>query len=56
MPTVRMWTDADVALNPQVKVVLDDIRAVRQSDFINNFWRGLALLHGSAVEPGEAIE
>ena len=42
MPTARLWTDADAAANPQVKAVFDDIRAVRQSDFINNFWRGLA--------------
>ncbi|RVA69915.1 carboxymuconolactone decarboxylase family protein, partial [Mesorhizobium sp. M7A.F.Ca.CA.001.11.2.1] len=27
---------------PAVKAVFDDIRATRKSDFINNFWRGLA--------------
>lgn len=42
MATVRLWTDEDVQNNPAVKAVFDDIRRVRKSDFINNFWRGLA--------------
>ncbi|MGR8946534.1 MAG: carboxymuconolactone decarboxylase family protein [Gammaproteobacteria bacterium] len=28
--------------NDEVKSVYDDIRAVRQTDFINNFWKALA--------------
>ena len=28
--------------SPRVKAVFDDIRATRQTDFINNFWRALA--------------
>ena len=28
--------------DPRVKAVFDDIRATRQSDFINNMWRYLA--------------
>jgi AhpD family alkylhydroperoxidase len=28
--------------NPEVRAVYDDIRNVRQTDFINNFWKGLA--------------
>ncbi|KKJ78220.1 alkylhydroperoxidase [Kiloniella litopenaei] len=28
--------------NPRVKAVFDDIRATRQTDFINNIWRYLA--------------
>ena len=28
--------------DPRVKAVFDDIRAVRNTDFINNFWRYLA--------------
>jgi len=28
--------------DPRVKAVFDDIRAVRQTDFINNIWRYLA--------------
>jgi len=42
MATVRLWTDAEAAANPAVKAVFDDIRQVRGSDFINNFWRALA--------------
>ena len=32
----------DESANPRVKAVFDDIRATRQTDFINNFWRALA--------------
>ena len=28
--------------NPQVRAVYDDIKQVRQTDYINNFWKGLA--------------
>ncbi|WP_245491563.1 carboxymuconolactone decarboxylase family protein, partial [Mesorhizobium sp. M7A.F.Ca.ET.027.02.1.1] len=37
-----LLTDAEVEKIPAVKVVFDDIRATRKSDFVNNFWRGLA--------------
>lgn len=42
MTTVKLWTDAEAEAAPRVKAVFDDIRATRRSDFINNFWRGLA--------------
>lgn len=42
MATVKLWTDAEVDADPAVKAVFDDIRTVRKSDFVNNFWRGLA--------------
>jgi AhpD family alkylhydroperoxidase len=42
MATVRLWTDDEAEQNPAVKAVFDDIRRVRRSDFINNFWRALA--------------
>lgn len=42
MTTVKLWTDAEVEANPRIKAVFDDIRATRKSDFVNNFWRGLA--------------
>jgi AhpD family alkylhydroperoxidase len=42
MPTVKLWTDAEVEADPRVKAVFDDIRATRRSEFVNNFWRGLA--------------
>ncbi len=40
MATVPLLTDAD--LDPRARAVFDDIRAVRGSDFVNNFWRALA--------------
>ncbi|MEP2641141.1 carboxymuconolactone decarboxylase family protein [Roseobacter sp.] len=42
MATTHLMTDAEVDANPQVKVVFDDIRATRGSDFVNNIWRALA--------------
>ena len=42
MATVKLWTDAEAEAHPRVKAVFDDIRATRKSDFVNNFWRGLA--------------
>jgi AhpD family alkylhydroperoxidase len=40
--TVKLWSDEEVAAVPAVKAVFDDIRATRESDFVNNFWRALA--------------
>src|SRR3954470_3223413 len=42
MATVKLWTDAEVEADPRVQAVFDDIRATRKSEFVNNFWRGLA--------------
>lgn len=42
MATVRLLSDDEVATSPAAKAVFDDIRATRKSDFVNNFWRGLA--------------
>jgi AhpD family alkylhydroperoxidase len=42
MATVKLWTDAEVAADPRIQAVFDDIRATRNSDFVNNFWRALA--------------
>ena len=42
MTTVKLLTDAEADATPAVKAVFDDIRATRKSDFVNNFWRGLA--------------
>ncbi|MDF3212669.1 carboxymuconolactone decarboxylase family protein [Mesorhizobium sp. M7A.F.Ca.CA.001.09.2.1] len=42
MATTKLLSDAEVEKIPAVKAVFDDIRATRKSDFINNFWRGLA--------------
>ena len=40
MATVRLLTESE--LSPKARAVFDDIRAVRQTEFINNFWRALA--------------
>ena len=42
MATVHLLSDEEAEKIPAVKAVFDDIRAVRKTDFINNFWRGLA--------------
>ena len=42
MATVALMTDEAAAHVPAVQAVFDDIRATRQTDFINNFWRALA--------------
>ncbi|MDX2482328.1 carboxymuconolactone decarboxylase family protein [Antarcticimicrobium sediminis] len=42
MATVKLLSDAEADAIPAVKAVFDDIRATRKTDFINNFWRGLA--------------
>jgi AhpD family alkylhydroperoxidase len=42
MATVKLLTDAEVAAIPAAQAVFDDIRATRKSEFVNNFWRGLA--------------
>jgi len=42
MATVKLLTDREVEAIPAAKAVFDDIRATRKSDFVNNFWRGLA--------------
>jgi AhpD family alkylhydroperoxidase len=40
MATVRLLADHE--LSPEARAVFDDIRAVRKTDFVNNFWRALA--------------
>ena len=40
MSTVRLLNDDE--LSPEAQAVFADIRATRQSDFVNNFWRALA--------------
>ena len=41
MATVPLIADAEAAA--EVRAVFDDIRATRKTDFINNFWRALAV-------------
>ncbi|MBT54153.1 MAG: alkylhydroperoxidase [Mameliella sp.] len=40
MATVSLLSDEQ--LTPEARAVFDDIRAVRGSEFVNNFWRALA--------------
>jgi len=40
MATVPLIGDGD--LSPEARAVFDDIRAVRGTDYVNNFWRALA--------------
>ena len=40
MATVSLLGDAE--LGPEARAVFDDIRAVRGTDYVNNFWRALA--------------
>jgi len=42
MSTVRLISDEEAETIPAVREVFDDIRKTRKSDFVNNFWRGLA--------------
>ncbi len=42
MSTVKLWSEEDANNDLAVKAVFDDIRRIRQSDFVNNFWRALA--------------
>lgn len=40
MASLPLLADAD--LGPEARAVFDEIRAVRRTDHVNNFWRGLA--------------
>ncbi|ULK98951.1 carboxymuconolactone decarboxylase family protein [Bradyrhizobium sp. I71] len=40
MATVKLLSDEE--LSADARAVFDDIRMVRKSDFVNNFWRALA--------------
>ena len=40
MATVKLLSDDELC--SEARAVFDDIRKVRQSDFVNNFWRALA--------------
>ena len=42
MATVGLLDDAAADADPRVRAVFADIRATRGSDFVNNFWCGLA--------------
>ena len=54
MATVTLL--ADDQLSPEAKAVFDDIRAVRKSDFVNDFWRALAHDHVTLKRTWESIK
>lgn len=41
-PLLPLASDAAADADPRVRAVFDDIRAVRKTDLINNFWRAFA--------------
>jgi hypothetical protein len=47
---VRIWTDDEVEKDPAVKAAFDDIRRVRKSDFVNNFWHAFHSVAGSLAD------
>jgi AhpD family alkylhydroperoxidase len=40
MSTVRLLPDDE--LSPEARIVFDEIRALRRTDYVNNIWRALA--------------
>jgi hypothetical protein len=52
MATVRLLTDDE--LSPEARAVFDDIRAVRKTEFVNNFWRALAHVRSRSSARGRA--
>lgn len=40
MATIELLTDENAT--PEARAVFDDIRATRQTDYVNNFWRAMA--------------
>lgn len=41
MATVKLLSDEEAS--PEARAVFDDIRATRGTDYVNNFWRALAV-------------
>ena len=42
MTTAPILSQAEAETDSRVKVVFDDIRATRKTEYVNNFWRALA--------------
>ena len=51
MATVTLLTDDE--LSPEARAVFDDIRAVRKTGFVNNFWRGSPTIGDAQANVGE---
>ena len=52
--TVRLLADEE--LSPEARAVFSDIRAVRQTDYVNNFWRALAHDPASLKRTWESVK
>ncbi|MBP7242698.1 carboxymuconolactone decarboxylase family protein [Amaricoccus sp.] len=53
MATVPLLSDAEAS--PEARAVFDDIRAVRGTDYVNNFWRSLAADPEQLAEVWDAV-
>ena len=51
---IPLLTDAE--LSPEARAVFDDIRATRNTDFVNNFWRALAHDPAALTRTWESIK
>lgn len=54
MATVPLVSDAEAG--PEVRAVFDDIRATRGTDYVNNFWRALAMDPRQLAEVWAAVK
>jgi hypothetical protein len=54
MATVKLPSDDE--LSPEARVIFDDIRRTRQSDFVSDFWRALAHDPKTLGRPWESVK
>jgi AhpD family alkylhydroperoxidase len=54
MATVKLLSDNE--LSHEARIIFDDIRKTRQSDFVNNFWRALAHEPKTLVRTWESVK
>ena len=54
MATVKLLEDHE--LSPEARAVFEDIRATRQTDYVNNFWRSLAHDQATLKRTWESIK
>ena len=52
MATVKLIEYGEAS--PEVRAVYDDIKATRKIEWINNFWKALAIIRRRCGEPGRA--
>ena len=54
MAIVKLLSDDE--LSPEARVIFDDIRRTRQSDFVSDFWRALAHDPKTLGRPWESVK